>query len=216
MSVTITTPETYVCDREECEQTFPETQSVAGSYCSRRCYRLYRGRKLLNIIEHDHRFCAGCYHQLKEIERPPAEQRVYIGPTDHEPLENTVKNVVIGYEYLTEHADLGQRTRTRGGAQAHTEENVDAVAPADQWTMAGVICSCGTTDTRDKFVRDAEIVSTEVAARRLCELLELLGHEGQHDETVHAPTLLDTIQESDEPNWELAVGRAIDVDVPSP
>jgi hypothetical protein len=73
MSVSTRVPKTYECARDECENSCDEVTSVEGSYCSRRCYQLERGRKLLNLIEHDHRFCAGCYHQLKEIERPDGE-----------------------------------------------------------------------------------------------------------------------------------------------
>jgi hypothetical protein len=211
MSVSLTQPETYQCAREACDQTRTEATSV-GSYCSHRCHYLATGRELLKHIRQDHRFCAGCYRQLKEIERPPAGQRVYIGPVDHEPLRDTVKNCLVGYEYITEHGELGQRSRSLSGTQNHVEEDVDAVAPADQWTVSGVVCSCGTTDTRDSWVRDAAVVSIEAAAHRLCDLLELLGREGQHDKTVHAPTLLETVQAGDEVNWQLAVGRAIDAD----
>jgi len=209
MSVSTRAPETYECAREECENTRDEVTSIEGSYCSRRCYHLERGRKLLNTIKHDHRFCAGCYHQIKEIERPPVSQRVNIGPVDHDAVADTWRNCLVGYEYVTEHGELGQRTRTRSGAQ-HVSEDRDAVAPADQRTMAGVVCSCGTTDTRDAFVRDAEIVATDATAERLCDLLELLGREGQHEETIHAPTLLETVQNSEDSDWALAVGRAID------
>jgi hypothetical protein len=212
MSVSTRVPKTYECARDECENTCDEVTSVEGSYCSRRCYQLERGRKLLNLIEHDHRFCAGCYHQLKEIERPPVEMRVNIGPVAHDVPADTWKNCLVGYEYVTEHGELGQRTRTRTGAQMHVDagDGSGPVAPADQRTMAGVVCECGTTDTRDTYVRDSELVATETAARRLCDVLEMLGHEGQHDATIHAPTLLETVQASEEPNWALAVGRAID------
>lgn len=214
MSVSLTRPETYDCARDECENTRNEVTSV-GSYCSEQCSQLAAGEELLRHIRQDHRLCSGCFRQLKEIERPPVEKRVNIGPVDHEALAPTWKNCLVGYQYITKHAELGQRSYRRGEARRENE----IVDPADEHTLSGVVCTCGTTDHRDSYVRDERMESIRTVAGRLCDLLELLGREGQHDKTVNATTLVRTVEQFEEPGtegWQLAVGRAIESSAEDP
>lgn len=99
MPITVTRQEEYDCEFDGCTATRTESSSVAGSYCSEECAARARGRKLLNILEHDHRFCWSCWRERKEIERPTAEARRGLGPVTDDAL--------VGYEHHTEHVELG-------------------------------------------------------------------------------------------------------------
>lgn len=207
MSVTLTQTETYVCDREGCTDNFSKQTAVDGSYCSRRCAALVAGENLLRHIKHDHRFCHACFRQLKEIERPPASRSLIVGPVDHDPLVPTFQNVLVGFQHLTEHADLGERSRDFvDHGDEHRPTGGDAV-------ITGTVCSCGTTDHRDDYLRLDEVVSIRDAATRLCRIMTLLSREGQHKKTIDVATLLDALEEQsdgDALDWQLALGHAID------
>lgn len=213
MAVSLSTPDTHECSRSDCDHEYAEPLAVEGSFCSERCATIHRGEKLLTNIRHDHRYCHSCFRQLKEIERPPSEYTLIPGPVDHDALADEAKNCIIGFEYITEHATLGLLDRTR--RQDATVDRQDSVHPADELTMSGTVCACGTTDHRDDYVRDEELTSIRAAARRLCTVLEHLGREGQHDKTVNASVLLDAVKQTRDVgtdsglHWPLAVGRAV-------
>jgi len=100
MPVTVARQETYRCDFPECEQTYPRTAAVDGSYCSRECAARHRGRRFLADIRQDHRWCWSCWYQRKQIEAPTAETRRRLdGPI--------IREALVGYEYPTEHVDRG-------------------------------------------------------------------------------------------------------------
>ena len=207
MSITLTQTKTYHCEREGCEGTFTEQTSVEGSYCSQRCANLVAGENLLAHIQRDHRFCHACFRQLKEIERPPAKREIVIGPVDHDAVAPTYRNCLIGFEYLTEHAELGERSRDFvDHGEEHRPDATDAV-------ITGTVCTCGTTDHRDAFLRLDEVVSITDAATRLCRILTVLGTEGQHDKTIDVASLLTALEaqaDGETLDWQLALGHAIE------
>lgn len=205
MSTTTHETVTYPCSADGCEAAFEPRDAVRGSFCSAACARRHRGRKLLNIVAHDHRICHSCGRWTKEVERPPM----------HAP------DFVIGYQYLTEHAELGPfEPPTASGNEDRPykspwlDEDTGADAPADRVVKTTTICECGTTDHRDDYQRTERIISIRDAAERFCRVLERLGREGQHDETVDARALVATLRQSYEADgeldWALAVGTAID------
>lgn len=88
------------CAFEDCDDQFAIPNAVAGSFCSQECADRHAGRSFLRDIHHDHRFCWSCLRIRKEIERPTDETRRGLGPITDEAL--------VGYEYYTEHAQLGE------------------------------------------------------------------------------------------------------------
>lgn len=206
MSVTIATQETYQCEREQCDDTFTRSTSVEGSYCSERCAELVAGRNLIRHIRDDHRFCHGCFRQQKEIER--VDRTLVVGPVEHDALDPTFRDCIVGYEHLTEHAELGER---EGRDYVVEESDAGDRAPADTHVVTGTVCKCGTTDHRDDYVRREGIASRPAAARRLCDIIGILNQEGQHDKTVDARRLLTAVEDSGgDVNWARALGHALD------
>lgn len=205
MSVQIATPDTYTCSHQECEEEYTKPGSVVdGSYCSRRCSLLDTGEDFLRNIRDDHRWCGGCYRQLKEVEAPPP---------------GSYPEFVIGFEYLTEHAELGQREANADSfvddARADSTTDGDRlIAPMDRLTVGSAVCECGTTDHRDGWVREVRLTSIYDTALRLCRAIEHTGREGQHEKTIDAERLTMLLKKSAEKhgslNWELAVGYALD------
>lgn len=201
---TAQTQQSYPCERRDCAGTYDEDGAVAGSFCSQRCHHIHSLRKdganLLRSIEYDHRWCHGCFRRLKEIEKAR--------PRD--------PDFVVGYQYLTRHARKGE-SEGRAVVERHDRRG-DAVgprppSPTDRLTMTGTICTCGTTDHRDDYLRQESVPSASAAAKRLCHALVWTGHEGQHDKSVDARVLARTLRESatefGEWDWPLAVGAAI-------
>lgn len=112
MTIRIATPDRDTCAFEDCSQEFAVPNAVAGSYCSQACADRGTGRDFLRSIRGDHRFCWSCLRTVKEVERPTDEARRGLGPITDECL--------VGYEYLTEHADVGEHgVECRCGAVGH-------------------------------------------------------------------------------------------------
>ncbi|QLH80964.1 hypothetical protein [Halosimplex pelagicum] len=205
MSVTSTQRERYDCDRDACEQTFPKGAGAEGSYCSQRCADLVTGRNLVQHIQRDHRFCHNCFRQVKEIER--VDKTLIVGPVEHDSVADTFADCIVGYEHLTEHGELGERQ----DGHYVLDEDAGGRAPSGDAVVTGTVCSCGTTDHRDDYLRREGITSTPAAARRLCDILALLGREDQHDKTVDATQLVDAVGgDPATADWERAVGEAIE------
>lgn len=205
--------QTYQCSGPDCDDSAEPHELVDGSYCSLRCSRRDDGEAVLRNIEYDHRFCTTCFRQLKEIEKPDASTSIVVGPVDHDAVEPTVRDCLVGFQYRTRHARTGEIE-----GRAHVERT-DApaqdrpISPGDRLAMTGTICECGTTDHRDDYLRGEHVTNVRNAAERLCGILDWLGREGQDDRTVHAATLVESLTESvrrdGEPDWALAVGRAV-------
>lgn len=118
MSVTLTRQQSYDCGFADCSETTTPSSSVDGAYCSRECAARDRGRRILNLLRHDHRFCWSCWAERKEIEQPTAETRRGLGPI--------ADDAVVGYEYLTEHAEMGPYgTECTCGAVDHDVDGWD-------------------------------------------------------------------------------------------
>jgi hypothetical protein len=183
---------TYKCAR--CGTPVPQDQLVAETYCSDDCHDRDRGENLLENIRHDHRFCYNCFRRTKEIEKPP----------QHAP------DVAIGYQYLTENAEIGQQERT---ADQTTIETDRTAPPADRIISGATVCSgCGTIDHRDSWQREEHISSIRDATLRLIDILQIMRTEGQHEFKIDAKTLIRTLTKTarvESPDWSLAVGRAI-------
>lgn len=204
MAVTLAQPDTYTCDRPDCEEEFTSVGAVDGSYCSKRCSLEHAGAKQLRNIKFDHRWCHGCFRKTKEVEAPPAGYPSF----------------VVGFQYLTPHARKGER---EGNGDLFIEDDRADCSPAsdrdqgpspgDRLTMTGTICECGTTDHRDDWLRAEQVACIEEAVVRFCRAFEWTGHEGQHDKAIDAERLHETLVKTedlaDEMNWELSVGRAI-------
>lgn len=214
--MSVTTPsesadrETYECERDGCETSVEADKLVKEEYCSWDCYHRDEGEPLLNLVENDHRFCYNCFRQKKELERPGQDTSVVVGPVRHEAAPDVASDVLIGYQHLTEHAELDSYERNRRDVVL---EDIYTTAPADRVVTGGAVCTCGTTDHRDDWQRAEHLTSVADAAERLAGVLEHTRREGQHNKRIDAKTLVETLTETARadgtPDWALAVGRAI-------
>ena len=213
MSVQIASPDTYTCSREECEEEYESPQTGSRSYCSPRCRYLDTGEKRLRDIRLDHRFCAGCLRRTKKVEKPPANKSVTVGPVDHEGAINEYEDVLVGFQYLTPNAEIGQREGRAYIFDPEAERAEPNYSASDTHIIRGTICTCGTTDLTDEWMRE-NMTDLTAAAERLCRIFEWQAREGQHDDTLDPDVLLQTLKRSAEiqgtPHWPLAVGRAIE------
>lgn len=209
-----TRPQYGECRR--CGDEHPIETAVA-QFCSEECRLRDAGGKQLRNIARDHRFCTACFRQVKEIERPPGGTSVVVGPVAHAARsDDAAADVLVGYQYRTRHATTGEREGraivTTDPTDPHAGERPPS--PGDRLAMTGTICECGTTDHRDDWARGAHVTDLSAAAERLVGILDWVGREGQQDKTIDARTLYRTltesIRETDEPDWPLAVGRALE------
>jgi hypothetical protein len=117
MSVTVTPAETDECDHPDCSVKYAIPNAVGG-YCSQECADRHAGHRLLQHLQRDHRICWSCWRPRKEIERPTDEQRRQLDPVTDQ--------AVVGYEYLTEHADMGPHgIECTCGAVGHDIDDYD-------------------------------------------------------------------------------------------
>lgn len=223
MSTTNTHPtETYQC--ETCGGQTPAHAIVAGSFCSTECYARHRGQKLLNILEHDHRFCFTCFARLKTTERPSEQWtmdkasrvksaldqggefapgprgRLVLDATRCEYNKTVDIQQIIGFQY-------GTKDATRGVI----EDQIDDYLVIER---EGLICTCGNTHHRNRetVIQHSDI---KVVARNLLHSLEVLRREGVHDKHIDPHRLIQSLRdqvgndEGDGWDFALAVGHAI-------
>lgn len=170
-----------------CGEQYSIPNEAPRGYCSLECVDREKGQKILNLLKHDHRYCHGCFIQLKEIERPTDEQLRHV-EGQHS------ADAIIGFQYGTKHAETGQKTIV---AKDNRKEVVGT----------GIVCSnCGTTDHRDSFQRDLE---PKKAAKRLRKRVKETKNEGQHSYTFDGEAFVEAWNEN-AGDWELALGRALD------
>jgi len=166
---------------EYCSETFDI--GFNAEYCSQACLEKSKGESILHTLKYDHRFCHGCFSKLKEVSRPTDEQLRQIDGLHS-------KQSVVGFQYQTENADVGEITAR--------EDTYDVV-------VTGTVCAnCGTTDHRDSFQRDFR---PQEAAKRLRERIQETRVEGQHDYSFDTSAFVDAW--NDTKDWKQAVGRAV-------
>jgi hypothetical protein len=160
-----------------------------------RCYDIHARRKtardILNQIRFDHRFCATCFRQLKHVERPPAEMW-------------GVPDCVIGFEYGTEHAESGEKTRS-----------VDEYGH-ERLVAHGIVCRCG----NGHHAQAEAAMQTRFAYEYLPALataVDELHAEGKTDATVDVDALdaaltahvLPVEDAPDSVDWEIVLAAAL-------
>lgn len=174
----------------------PET-SVAGSFCSTDCHQTHRRSKraseLLELVEHDHRFCYNCFAQLKEVHKP-AGKSVVVGPSLHDPEGwGQASDVLIGFQRRTEEAEIGEKSL-----------DVDDESPGDRpivedGVATGTICRCGATDHRDVEPAIRDEIAPARLATQLLAAIDLLGREDKHEIDVLGPAVRSSLESGDDP-----------------
>lgn len=128
--MSVLNPPRESCTCAYCEGPRNPQASVAGSYCSQSCHEAHRRERaandLLNKVRQDHRFCFTCFRQLKEVAKPPSR----------------APDCAIGLQYLTEHADVGEKSRLRF-------ETNRPDGPSPDRVRTGTVCTCGATEHSD-------------------------------------------------------------------
>ncbi|MCD2204425.1 hypothetical protein [Halobacterium sp. KA-6] len=197
MSITSTPTDTsprnegFDCNYDDCDTNEPAAHGPVGAYCSKPCQARDRGRRLLALFEHDHRYCATCFRPLKVVDDVPEWRRSSLGPV--------TERAATGFQSLTEHAERGEVARRRDAYQFETR--------------IGVVCECGNANTRE---REALLQRANVRAvvRQLYESLETLREEGQHDKRVDLEALIAALRSQvnygSGLDFEYAVGVAVD------
>jgi len=187
------TDETWECDF--CEADHAAHDFFNDAMCSEECERRDRAETLLNKLRHDHRFCFSCGRRLKTVERPPEDVTLVVGPCRHDAVPNVAKDVLVGYEYATEHADHGEISLDvvddprRGHIHPEAEDRLLADRVGN-----GVTCSCGATDHRDADPTLRSRWAIEVA-HNLQEATAELRAEGKTDERLRRDAHFDALIE---------------------
>lgn len=182
-----TTPATDLESHEyecgHCGEGHAPAETVAGAFCSHECHDAHRREKRANVLwrelEQDHRFCATCGRQLKEIERPTDEALRQI-----EGFHSTTS--VVGYQYRTEHARVGEIS---------LDVDDEADRPIVQDAVAtGTVCCCGNTSHRheETTLRERFPFTT---AYWLLVASRTLRAEDKHDVRLDRGRLFDAVLE---------------------
>lgn len=162
----------------------PET-SVRGSYCSAECFYRAKGANALSEISRDHRWCATCFRQIKEVETPP--------------------------DYVID--SLGEETsQAVTGTQYATPDAVEAVDdfsedPYRTLERSRIACRCGNVDPseRDDILEDVELESIIPSLVRCLRIFEREGKVAHRPDTER---LFAALREHWR-DWEFAIGRAL-------
>ena len=185
--------ESYDCASADCSFEFPAGDGVRGSYCSHECSLRAEGRRLLNVLKHDHRYCYTCFRRLKDTENAaPKWRRERLGPV--------TEAAVTAIQFRTEHARTGEVLR-----------RTPAGIPDD--TRLGTVCECGNASLQE---REAVIRSLDIrgVASNLLEALAVVHQEGQTSERVAPLPLVRALQAQvragREWDFPLAVGLALE------
>lgn len=146
------------CTCAQCGGERDPDASVKGSYCSQECHEEHRREKavnnVLNTIQYDHRFCFTCFRQLKEIDHPPSR----------------APECAIGVQYLTEHAEIGEKSSLRF-------ETLRQDGPSPDQVRTGTICKCGATTHSDCIDLFRQLDEQHYV--RFAEAVNILVNEGK-------------------------------------
>jgi hypothetical protein len=104
----------------------PDPEPV-DSYCSIRCKYRALARSLLATLRYDHRFCANCYRQIRDVE-PPKPDYEFTG------RQQETKKAAVGFATPTQHTIRGVDKRDAG----------IGLTDAARY-RARAICECGAT-----------------------------------------------------------------------
>lgn len=189
------TEDVYECP--QCEGPRPGGRSFCSASCRRQHERETVARDILHHIEHDHRFCATCFRQVKEIEEPTNASLLGV-----EGIHSTES--VIGYEHPTEHADRGELTDQRC-----VDEDDPRVVERDL-VRRGVICECGATDLSAASAGIRDGLDADALAERFFELLETHHVEEIHGHLVYWSEMLAALEASADVREAIAAGLVLD------
>ncbi len=183
----------YECGH--CGEEHSPAETVAGSFCSRECHRAHRrekrAREIFRALEHDHRWCATCGRQLKEVEEPTDEALRQIDGFHS-------KTSVIGFQYRTEHAETGE-------ISLDVDDETDRPIVEDS-VATGTVCSCGNTSHRheEEALRERFPFTT---AYYLWLASRQLRTEEKHDVRLDRDRLFDAVLER--ASTREAIARAV-------
>jgi len=167
--------------------------SVEGSFCSEYCYYASKGQKSLNRIKSDHTRCATCFRRVKTIERPPEGDSVIVEPPAYDGAIDDVRDVLVGYQYQTEH--------TVWGVDDFGSDAVPALK-RQRWS-----CECGNVDPRK---RDGilERVALGETIHRCFDCLVDCYKTGAIENAPDADRFQTALQREGV-DWPYAIGRAL-------
>ena len=178
-----------------CDGPFPDGVDDDTNYCSRGCYIRGRGKAALNRIESDHTWCATCFRQIKEVEKPPWNFELKVPAPQHagRGAENEVRDCLVGYQYPTEHMEL-----------AVDDFSSDPRRPLERQRWG---CECGQVDPGE---RDAvlEAVDLQTTILSLHHCLDALAEKGALQESPSWPRMREALAEHGR-DWEYVIGYAL-------
>jgi hypothetical protein len=175
----------YECSYGGCDEEFLEGNGIQKSFCSVNCYYRHKGRKALNKIESDHRYCATCFRPVKTTLAPSEDWidrgssalgtaldnggelaniggEITLDATECSQARPTATDSTVGYQYPTEHTEF-------------VVDEVDSENPHRRVMRSGWGCQCGNIDLseRHEVLEDVEIGSIlPLLWRCLVELAE--------------------------------------------
>jgi len=211
------------CDHDACDASYRIVDGVAG-HCSQECAHRHRGRAFLNTFRFDHRFCATCFAQLKDVDSPsdhwrnrkqdPVEYAIEQGgkfvdagggelvldATDCEHQKTIDPEQVTGFQSFREHGTIGL---------VHHE--TPAGVPNE--TRRGTICdACGnaTLTEADDILRRSNL---KLVVQNLLAAGEAVYDEGQTDHELTPAALVDELRRQFDADGELDFALAVGVSI---
>lgn len=183
MSTTAHPPETAVfrdCDRDECDDEYREGAGHAG-FCSDVCWARATSARLLDIVQHDHKFCASCFRQLREV-IPPGRA------PDSSDKHREIPDCAIGWSLARPgttpvHGEAFRLTETERGFETRV---------AGSTRRQG--CACGPTHHATVERTTLSTADAISHANRLADALAGLREDGVHDHAIDRDILLDTVR----------------------
>lgn len=163
-----------------CGYTGPDAHTYRA-YCTPECYYQARGQSVLEHLERDHRFCATCWAQIKEVE----------------PATETTPDAFIGFQFPKPSAREGLKTLPS------PEDHVDR-------SRVALICECGNTDHQHHEREYRVLDDLQARLRNLLQALHTLAAEDKLDhEPDHEVFLENVTYEEDRVRYAEAVGRCL-------
>lgn len=169
----------------QCDYTGPDAHQM-GSYCSTDCQNRSKGENLLESVVYDHRYCASCFTQLKNVRR----------------AKESHPDCFIGFQYLSGDTLKGEKHVRLPGNHDQQERVIES---------HGTICgNCGATNHADTYLRENGLLDDEYSevAKRLFHAIGEFRKEGQHEFRVDVPVFVEVWNESPG-EWAKALGASL-------
>ena len=188
MSVAHSQPEPVdeLYDCNYCEAQYPPDEEYRPGFCSATCEASDRAASVLNIIDHDHRFCNNCFRQIRDVYPPgrsAGSKHIHAheewGPEDDPTAYmDDIPDCATGRAYPRSHCEETPNAEVfRATFDGETLQH----APHPELSKQRAVCSCGAMHHRTIIPSLRAPRLAEDYAEHLSETVTQLLHEDKHE-----------------------------------